>query len=258
MSPITKHPMDVNVNTRIRWDVLRHPPFAQSLIGKRVLDVGSGLGFFSLRFKELGAEVLAADIDAAALEHIRRHYGIETLLFDIVSQPMPAGSFDIVFIGEVMEHITDQRSLLEKIRNSLNPGGQIIITTPAMEGAFIHTKGKALGHEHGAEKHERDGFYKQELVEMFQAVGMQVSAYRSCVFYLSELFMQFTKLMYFFKRKTYHGQSEVIAVQNTFSYKALDYAFPLLLLLFRLEESVLSALGMSGHCHVISATQQDA
>lgn len=258
MSPTTKHPMDVNVNTRIRWDVLRHPPFARSLVGKRVLDVGSGLGFFSLRFKELGAEVLAADIDAAALEHIHNHYGIETLLFDIVSQPMPEGRFDVVFIGEVMEHITDQRGLLEKIKKSLNPGGQVIITTPAMEGAFIHTKGKALGHEHGAEKHERDGFYKEELVDMFQAVGMKVSAYRSCVFYLSELFMQLTKLMYFFKRKTYNGQSEVIAVQSTFSYKALHFIFPLLLLLFRLEESVLSSLGFSGHCHVISATQQDA
>jgi len=46
------YPMDVNTNTRVRWEIIKNLPEVKLLNGKRVLDMGAGLGFFSLLWKE--------------------------------------------------------------------------------------------------------------------------------------------------------------------------------------------------------------
>lgn len=221
--------------------------------GIKVLEVGAGLGFFSSRFQHLGAQVVATDIDLPAMKWLEDEYGIKTVYNDVTSEPLPEETFDLVFIGEVLEHVASPEDVIRRAKDRLAPSGKILVSTPAMEGGLIHSKGKMLGHEHGGEKHERDGFYRQELEELFLSQGLKISDYRSCVFYISELLMQLTKYAYLKQAKQYHGQSDVVKVKKSPLYKMYTALFPLLLGVSKVEESLLWRLGLKGHCNIVLA-----
>lgn len=248
---MTFHPMAVNTNTRVRWEAIKNLPPFKNLNGKKVLDLGSGLGFFSLRFAESGAKVLAVDTDRKALEYLHTRYNIETKLLNIENEPLPAIGFDLIFLGEILEHVKDYQKILNKSRQTLLPGGIMLLTTPAKEGPLINTKGKRLGHTEGTEKHERSGFYLRELQEAISQAGMVIIHHSFCIFFMAELFMQLTKKDYLKNKKVYGGQSDVLELMNSRRYKILCLIYPVLLLIFKVEHCISNFIGLNGHCHIL-------
>lgn len=244
------HPMNVNVNTRMRWEILSGHPEFQNMQGKQVLDLAAGLGFFSLQFAKRGANVTASDIDAQSLEYLHREYGLQTLVLDIERDALPEQLYDLIFLGEVLEHIHDPQKLLMQLASHLAPQGLLVLTTPAQEGMFIHSAGKRLGHHEGSEKHVCDGFSHKELESMFAASKLKVVRYNSTIYLLSELFMQATKWFYLKKAKNYNGQVDVVRTTQSLSYKILCAVYPFLHAIFKVDEWIMPKLGMKGHCHM--------
>lgn len=113
------NPMEVNTNTRMRWEVLRGFPIVQAIANKSVLDIGAGLGYFSSKFAGLGANVIAVDIDRVSLKYVSDHYDISTQCADIETDDLHYKDVDLVFIGEVLEHIKDPSQFLRKVRGCL-------------------------------------------------------------------------------------------------------------------------------------------
>lgn len=248
---MNQHPMSVNVNTAIRWNVIKNLPFMKSLNGKKVCDLGAGLGFFSVGFARSGGSVTAIDVDRDALEYLSRTYGINVLQKDVEKDDLAFGEYDVVFIGEILEHIHEPSALIAKSASALKKGGLLVLSTPALEGLLIHSEGKQLAHTHGSEKHERDGFTEAELKDLLKDSGLEVTYSRFTIFLLAELFMQTTKRAYMKSKKDYHSQSDVLAVTKSFKYRVLKAIFPALMLLFRIEEFLSLAVGLKGHCHVM-------
>lgn len=247
------HPMDVNTNTRIRWEKIKNLPEVRSLNGKKILDLGAGLGFFSVKFSELGADVLAVDVDKRALDYLSKVHNIQTQHVDIENGDLPEKVFDMVFIGELLEHIVNPQVLFSKVKQVLSPSGIVLITTPSLEGALSHTKGKSLGHYEGPEKHERDGFYLEELKNIFSSAGIEMIYHTFSVYMLAELFMQLTKVGYFQEDNKYHSQSDILNVVNSARYKSLNFIYPILLFFFNFEDLLCSRLKVKGHCHIVVA-----
>lgn len=248
---MNRHPMSVNVNTAIRWNVVRNLPFMKSLNGKEVCDLGAGLGFFSVGFANGGAIVTAIDVDADALGYLSSTYGIKVLQNDVEKDELGLAEYDMVFIGEILEHIQNPAMLISKSAAALKPNGLIVLSTPALEGLLIHSEGKQLAHTHGSEKHERDGFSEIELRKLLEESGFEVIYSKFTIFLLAEIFMQITKRAYMKSRQAYHSQSDVLAVTKTLKYRVLKAIFPILMLVFRAEEFVSLALGLNGHCHIL-------
>lgn len=251
MINISDHPMHVNFNTRLRWEDIRKLPLINSLPGKKTLDIGSGLGYFVACFHNLGADILATDVDANSLKYIRDAHSIDTFRFDVNSDPMPEGLYDFIYIGEVLEHIADPETVIGKIKLSLAESGSLLITTPAMEGIFINTKGKSLCHDEGSEKHERDGFYYKELEQIISNCGMKITHHSYSIFFIGELLMQLSKAGYSMKKRHYHSQADMLEVTNTLVYKVWKFLFPIALTLAKLENILFRALKLKGHCHII-------
>jgi ubiquinone/menaquinone biosynthesis C-methylase UbiE len=109
--------------------------------GKRLLEIGHGMGTDLLTFCEHGAEVHAIDI---VEEHHRlaeanfRLHGMpcDLRLCDATAVDFPSDFFDIVFSLGVMHHIPEIESCISEAHRVLKPGGLFIIALYNKFSAF--------------------------------------------------------------------------------------------------------------------------
>jgi 2-polyprenyl-3-methyl-5-hydroxy-6-metoxy-1,4-benzoquinol methylase len=98
----------------------------------RVLDVGCGEGHFAAALVRDGAEVVAIDVAEEPLRRARaRHPALELRLVESeASLPLEDASFDVVWVGETIEHVADSSQWLSEVRRVLRSGGLVLLSTP--------------------------------------------------------------------------------------------------------------------------------
>ena len=100
--------------------------------GDTVLDLGSGAGEFSAALLEAGAAPIAVDVAAEALRRARERIpGLDARPW-LAGEPLPVddNAVDVVWAGEVIEHVVDVAPWLSEVRRVLRPGGTLLLTTP--------------------------------------------------------------------------------------------------------------------------------
>jgi malonyl-CoA O-methyltransferase len=106
--------------------------------GLAVLDLGCGTGRHALWLSAAGAAVTAVDFSEGMLAEARRKPGAEAIRFiahDMHAPlPFPAGEFDLVVSGLVLEHLRELDGFFAEARRVLRPGGRAVISAmhPAM------------------------------------------------------------------------------------------------------------------------------
>lgn len=111
------------------------------IYGKSILDIGCGQGMYMLTFLKMGAkDVAGIDLDKNfvkdANEFISKNgFKSNALCADCTQLPFPDNSFDIVYSGDVFEHITFEQKdkCIEEIYRVLKPGGIVTIKTPNLK-----------------------------------------------------------------------------------------------------------------------------
>ncbi|TCT10601.1 ubiquinone/menaquinone biosynthesis C-methylase UbiE [Tepidamorphus gemmatus] len=102
------------------------------LDGRRVLDIGCGLGGIDRLIAERHrvVEVVGIDVEAPLVEAARRLIAgspvAQTVRFECVSPgplPFPAERFDVVFSKDSILHVPDKAALAREIHRVLAPGG---------------------------------------------------------------------------------------------------------------------------------------
>lgn len=97
---------------------------------RRLLDVGSGPGFFLLNGKNRGWEVRGIEPSVQACEH-SRSLGLDVINEFLTKENAPSfGLYDAINMSEVLEHIPDPAGFLKLIHGMLAPGGLISIAVP--------------------------------------------------------------------------------------------------------------------------------
>lgn len=108
-----------------------------SLAGRRVLDVGCGVGMYTAAFLRETPHVFGIEIERErALEAQGRAAGVVQSCGERL--PFPDGAFDVVFSHEVLEHVADDRACVaEMVRVTCRPepdegrpGGRIVVFVP--------------------------------------------------------------------------------------------------------------------------------
>lgn len=96
-----------------------------------VLDIGSGYGYFRKALDDAGFRHEGLEISKHANAISNKFYGFDSyqgILSDHLNKFI--GKFDVVMLGDIIEHIPDPFDFLNQIKSTLRSGGFAIIKTP--------------------------------------------------------------------------------------------------------------------------------
>lgn len=115
--------------------------------GRRVLDIGAGIGEVVANLAESGFEALGIEPSEEAGAFARAQ-GIPIIAADIAAFSADAtrrGAFDAALLMNVLEHVLDPRETLARVRDLLAPGGVLMVRSPNDFSAIQHTAVEKLG-----------------------------------------------------------------------------------------------------------------
>jgi ubiquinone/menaquinone biosynthesis C-methylase UbiE len=109
-------------------DVIRQ----SKLAGKKVLEIGCGVGTDGISLVENGAQYTGVDLSTHSLELARKNFtlhGVRGELKEADAERLPFGdgSFDFVYSWGVLHHSPDLKQTIGEVRRVLKPGGYFAI-----------------------------------------------------------------------------------------------------------------------------------
>lgn len=114
-----------------------------SIAGKKALDIGCGGGLFLSKLKAEGADVTGIELSDTRAHYAKTKHGFEVIKRTIEDDHWKAfyGSYDIVTLWDVIEHVNYPLATLQTAAKMLKPGGLLLIDTPCRD-AFYHRFGE--------------------------------------------------------------------------------------------------------------------
>ncbi len=139
---------DFDAHARRRYEL---EPFIREFAGferakgKRVLEIGAGMGADYLEWLKAGAVATGVDLSSASLARARRRcemagYTPDLHQADAEHLPFADNSFDIVYSYGVMHHSPDATQCIREARRILQPGGSLRIMLyhhPSLTGLML-------------------------------------------------------------------------------------------------------------------------
>jgi 2-polyprenyl-3-methyl-5-hydroxy-6-metoxy-1,4-benzoquinol methylase len=100
---------------------------------KHVLELGCSTGFFSRHLVERDCRVVGVEVDSTAAERAKR-FCDRVFVADLASstwvEALPRDAFDVVLMGDVLEHLPNPYIVLQEVRPLLHDSGCLIISLP--------------------------------------------------------------------------------------------------------------------------------
>lgn len=99
------------------------------LAGKRVLEIGCGMGFHSELMARAGAQLTAIDLSPTSVESTRKRFQLKKLRGDIrqmdaEAMDFPDGHFDLVWSWGVIHHSSRTGRIIRDVERVLAPNGE--------------------------------------------------------------------------------------------------------------------------------------
>jgi SAM-dependent methyltransferase len=133
------------------WWMLRYGHYYEMLEahspGRRILDIGSGPGYFLEAGRERGWQVLGFEPSRIAADYARERGLAVVNDFFSAAKARAHGSFDAISLSMVLEHVRDPIRLIEEARSLLVPGGVLLLISPNDFNPLQMTLWKRLGFE---------------------------------------------------------------------------------------------------------------
>jgi len=114
----------------------------------RLLEVGCAAGWLLKHAQERGWQAQGVEFSQVAADHARSlwldvHHG------DLMSAKLAAASFNLIYLGDVLEHVPDCRAVATECARLLKPGGLIYlrgpVTTNSLARSWALAACRALG-----------------------------------------------------------------------------------------------------------------
>lgn len=133
--------------------------------GRRILDVGCGLGLFGHVCVEQGFRVHSIDIDEHSLQIARELFGPAYFQESVYATSLPDGAIDTAVLSDVVCHLDLDMLVQELNRLGVN---RLIIHDSNLRNPFLRAYRKTTGHR------ERHDFLEEELVVEMHDRGFEL------------------------------------------------------------------------------------
>ena len=108
----------------------------------RLLDLGCWVGFLLAEARDRGwASCVGVEPSAFASAYASEQLGLDVRREDLFSADLPAGAFDAVVLGDVIEHLVDPGAALDRVAELLAPGGVVHLALPDAGSALARRMG---------------------------------------------------------------------------------------------------------------------
>lgn len=95
-----------------------------------LLDLGCNIGMFMKAARASGFSVTGVEMNASCAAYGREKFGLDIRSASLEGAAFPAGSFDVITMLDVLEHVPDPRALLAGAFRALRPGGLLVAQSP--------------------------------------------------------------------------------------------------------------------------------
>jgi 2-polyprenyl-3-methyl-5-hydroxy-6-metoxy-1,4-benzoquinol methylase len=99
-----------------------------------LLDIGPNIGTCLVLARERGWRVRGIEINAEAARYCREARGLEVMTGTLQAETYPEGRFDVVLMGDVIEHVASPTDMMGMVARILRPGGVALVSTPDIGG----------------------------------------------------------------------------------------------------------------------------
>ena len=124
--------------------------FAQRTHGRKLLDIGCGLGQFVHTAVREGWAAHGIDLSEPAVR-ICKNYNVPASCVDLFDEKLHPHSYDVVSMFELIEHISNPTVFLKRALSLVRPGGILYLTTPnfnALDRRVLGLQWEPINGEH--------------------------------------------------------------------------------------------------------------
>ncbi len=132
------------------------------------LDLGSDNGVVSLLLRRRGGRWASADLDPAAVATIGGLVGDEVYQLEGPRLPFPDDRFDTVVVVDLLEHVEDDRLLVDELRRITRPGGRLVVNVPHARDTALRRLRLAIGQTDEKHGHVRPGYTAESLARLLE------------------------------------------------------------------------------------------
>jgi SAM-dependent methyltransferase len=141
--------------------------------GKKVLEIGCGVGSDLLRFAQAGAHVVGIDLSPKSVFLARSRLQVHNcqgnvLVADAENLPYSDGYFDKVVCSSSLEHFPDDIESLREMNRVLKSGGTLVLTTDS----FLYLNQGKIGERHRKIAHVVNYYTPEILKERLEIASL--------------------------------------------------------------------------------------
>ena len=103
----------------------------------RLLDVGAGIGTFLALARDKGWEVAGTEVSSSAISLARERHGLELREAQLEQSGLATGSFELITLWHVLEHVPSPAGTLREVHRVLAPGGMVVVAVPNDSNAML-------------------------------------------------------------------------------------------------------------------------
>ncbi len=108
----------------------------------RLLELGCATGVLLEAAQRRGWTVQGVEYSADAATEAKR-YGVPVFVGALADAHLDAASFDVAFLGDVLEHVPDPAAVLREVARVLAPGGALVLRGPMATNSLARRVGLA-------------------------------------------------------------------------------------------------------------------
>lgn len=140
--------------------------------GGKALDLGCGRCLFTDIQPDWPFRIFAGDLDTGLIRERKKEVPQNAwFVSDVSHVPYADQSFDAIFTGEIIEHVSDPVSVLQEWKRVLKPSGILILTTPNRDRLLAKVEGRERPY---SPDHLRELSYRELKYEVLPEAGFEV------------------------------------------------------------------------------------